>query len=74
MDHCVQLPQNLAEFGVEVILYAVVTPEWGMGYLPGIWAEMRDHLFPTSLCSYTKRCYSAGVHSTLSPSAQMWFS
>lgn len=46
VDHRVELPQDLAQLGVEVVLDAVVASTWGQQYLPGIWEAMRDHLFP----------------------------
>lgn len=46
VDNGIELPEDLAQFGVEVVLDAVVSPTSKQLYLPGICAAISDHLFP----------------------------
>ena len=61
----VEFAQPLAEFRVEMVLYAVVSPSWGVRYLPSSLLEMRAHLLPTWSWSWKRRSSSSGVHSRL---------
>jgi hypothetical protein len=54
----VDLAQRLAEFGVEVVLDAVVRPGWDGAYLASSLEPMMAHLLPSSLCRSNMRCSS----------------
>jgi hypothetical protein len=74
VDDGVEFAKDLAKLGVEVVLDAVVGPEWGGRDLPGMPWAMRDHLLPISSCSWTSRTSSSALHSILAVSWLMWFS
>lgn len=49
MDDGVQLSEDLPEFGVEVVLDAIIGPASLEVYFPGIFWAITDHLLPISL-------------------------
>ena len=56
VDDLVYFLQSLPELGVEVVLDAVVGPEWVGGYLDSSLEPMMAHLLPSSLCKSNSLC------------------
>jgi len=71
-DELVESADGLAQFGVEVVLDAVVSPGWEWEYLPGSFWEMTDHLLPISSCILKSTCSSSRVHSQLMMLESRW--